>query len=51
MNLELAWEDAAYALEQVANDHNGYPVRLDNLQFYIAPVAFAAMENGWKVQM
>lgn len=46
MNLELTWGDEAYTLEQVATDHNGYPVRLDNLQLYIAPVAFRS-EGEW----
>ena len=44
IDLELTWGEEAYVLEQVATDHNGYPVRLDNLQLYIAPVAFRS--NG-----
>lgn len=44
LDLELTWGDEAYVLEQVATDHNGYPVRLDNLQLYLAPVAFRS--NG-----
>ena len=44
IDLELTWGEEAYFLEQVATDHNGYPVRLDNLQLYIAPVAFRS--NG-----
>lgn len=46
MNLELAWGDEPYALEQVVTDHNGYPVRLDNLQLYLAPVAFR-IDGEW----
>ena len=44
IDLELTWGEEAYVLEQVATDHNGYPVRLDNLQLYMAPVAFRS--NG-----
>ena len=44
IDLELTWGEEAYVLEQVATDHNGYPVRLDNLQLYLAPVAFRS--NG-----
>ena len=33
-------------LEQVEIDHNGYPVRVDNLQLYMAPVAFRS-EGEW----
>lgn len=44
IDLDLTWGEEAYVLEQVATDHNGYPVRLDNLQLYIAPVAFRS--NG-----
>ncbi|MBN31440.1 MAG: hypothetical protein CL845_05530 [Crocinitomicaceae bacterium] len=44
MDLELIWGESAYVLEQVATDHNGYTVRLDNLQFYIAPMQFRS--NG-----
>lgn len=40
VNFELEWEGVSYALEQVVSDHNGYPIRLDNLQLYIAPIAF-----------
>ena len=44
IDLELTWGEEVYVLEQVATDHNGYPVRLDNLQLYLAPVAFRS--NG-----
>ena len=40
VNFELDWQNESYALEQVVTDHNGYPIRLDNLQLYIAPIAF-----------
>lgn len=46
INFELKWGEEAYALEQVATDHNGYPIRLDNLQLYVAPIAFRS-DGEW----
>jgi hypothetical protein len=40
VDFELEWQGESYALEQVVTDHNGYPIRLDNLQLYAAPIEF-----------
>lgn len=47
VDLELAWEGEAYTVQQVTTDHNGYPIRLDNLQMYVAPVEFRNAEGVW----
>ena len=46
VNFELEWQGESYALEQVVTDHNGYPIRLDNLQLYVAPIGFR-QEGEW----
>ena len=47
IDMALAWEGAPYAVQQVTADHNGYPIRIDNLQMYIAPVEFRDENGQW----
>lgn len=43
----LVWENEPYALGQVVTDHLGHPLRLDNLQAYVAPIALRNATGEW----
>ena len=45
--MDLTWESEPYAVQQVATDHNGYPIRLDNLQLYVAPLELRNDAGEW----
>lgn len=47
LDMDLTWESEPYAVQQVATDHNGYPVRLDNLQLYVAPLELRNNAGEW----
>ena len=47
LDMDLTWESEPYAVQQVATDHNGYPIRLDNLQLYVAPVELRNSAGEW----
>ena len=48
VEVALAWNGTPHALGQVAPDHLGHPVRLDNLQLYVAPVELRDAEGQWQ---
>ena len=43
----LTWGNAPYTLGQVVTDHLGHPLRLDNLQAYVAPIALRNAAGEW----
>jgi len=47
MQVALEWNDEPYAVGDVAEDHLGHPVRIDNLQCYIAPIEFREKDGEW----
>jgi len=43
----LDWDGQAYAVGNIATDEFGHPLRLDNLQMYLAPIEFRSTDGTW----